>query len=364
MQNRSLRIATLLVSLLFCSAAAVAETLRLERTAIIDGVGFGQPMIAATLFKPYGWKETGGIAWGSDHACTRGWGVNWNAESADGLSGIGILPQQGWEQSSEGRPVNFDCPMLQLNGVEDYLRALVQQGFTDARVVSYRPRPDIAQATPTPPNESINNGFIRQSHRVEAGEIIFDATENGAALRGSLSTTVVITQTLTGGEGFGIGPPIQSWTFSAMPTFAFYAPVKAFKPAVFESIRRSILPDQNWMSRITQHGQRMNEIDRKGSWDRSQINQKAHTQIVEMTHKAWQSNQRSSDARAGDFISAIREVQNYSDTSAPGGQVELSNQYNHAWRLQDDSYILTDDPSFHPQQDLGISGKALSATPN
>ena len=363
MQSRSLSIITLLISLLCGSTASADETLRLERAAIIDGTGFGQPMIAATLFKPYGWKETGGIAWGSDHACTRGWGVNWNAEAADGLRGIGILPQQGWEQSSEGRPTNFDCPLLQLNGVEDYLRALVQRGFSGAQVVSYRSRPDIAQATPTPPSESMNNGFIRQSHRVEAGEIVFDFPKDGTPLRGSLSTTVVITQTLTGGEGFGIGPPIQSLIFSAMPTFAFYTPVNAFEPALYEGIRLSVMSDQTWLSRIAQHGRRMNEIDRKGSWDRSQIGQKAHAEIVEMTHKAWQSNQRSSDARAGDFIKAIREVQNYSDTNAPGGQVELSNQYNHAWRLQDGSYALTNDPSFQPQQALGMSGQALSATP-
>jgi hypothetical protein len=363
MRNRLLSIVTLLVSLLCCSAASVAEILRLERAAIIDGTGFGQPMIAVTLFKPYGWKETGGVSWGSDHACTRGWGFNWSAEAADGLSGIGILPQQGWEQSSEGRPVNFDCPLRQLNGVEDYLRALVQHGFRGAQVVNYRARPDIAQGTPTPPNESINNGFIRQNHRVEAGEIIFDIPNDGNTVRSSLSTTVVITQTLTGGEGFGIGPPIQSFSFSAMPTFVFYTPVNAFEPALYEGIRRSVMPDQNWLSRITQHGYRMNEIDRKGSWDRSQISQKAHAQIVEMTHKAWQSNQRSSDSRAGDFVNAIREVQNYSDTQAPGGQVELSNQYNHAWRLEDGSYALTDDASFQPQQALGMSGQALSATP-
>ena len=363
MQNRSLSTVTLLISLLCSSAASVAETLRLERAAIIDGAGFEKPMIAATLFKPYGWKETGGIAWGSDHACTRGWGINWTAEAADGLRGIGILPQQGWEQSSEGRPTNFDCPLLQLNGVEDYLRALVQQSFPDAKLVSYRSRPDIAQATPTPPNESVNNGFIRLNHRVEAGEIVFDAAKDGTTLRFSLSTTVVITRTLTGGPGFGVGPPMQSLSFSAMPTFAFYTPVDAFKPALYEGIRLSAIPEQDWMSRIAQHERRMGEIDRKGSWDRSQINQKANAQIVEMTHKAWQSNQRSSDARAGDLINAIREVQDYSDTKAPGGQVELSNQYNHAWRLQDGSYALTDDPSFEPQQALGMSGQALSATP-
>jgi len=35
---------------------------------MINGTGFAQTMIAATLFKSFGWKETGEIAWGRDHA--------------------------------------------------------------------------------------------------------------------------------------------------------------------------------------------------------------------------------------------------------------------------------------------------------
>ena len=358
----SLHAATLWLILLCCSAATHAETLRLERTAIIDVVGFRQPMIAATLFKPYGWKETGGIAWGEAHACTRGWGINWSAEAADGRRGIGILPQQNWEQSSEGRPSNFDCALLQLNGVEDYLRMIVQQGYPQARVVSYRARPDLAQLTPTPPSESMNGGYQRTTSRVEAGEIVFDATEAGNTVRMSLSTTVTITQLLTGGPGFGIGPPIQAVFFSAEPMFAFYTPINAFKPALYEGLRHSIMLDQNWVSRIAEHGRRMGKIDRKGISDRSKINAQVHAQIVEMTRKAWQSNQQSSDARATNFVNAIRGIENYRDPMATGGQVELSNQYNHAWRLQDGSYVLTDDASFQPLPTLGVSGQPLSAT--
>lgn len=353
---------TLLAVLLFfgLSAPLQAAGLRLERAAIIDGTGFERPMIAATLFKPFGWKESGGIVWGNPHGCTQGWGVNWTAESPDGQRGIAVLPQQGWEQNSEGRSVNFDCPLMQLNGVEDYLREVLKNFNPDAGSVQYRPRPDIVAQNQISNQYLVNNGFTRQSQRIEAGEVVFNFSRNGAQLRGSLATLVVITQTLTGGEGYGIGPPIRGITFQAQPMFAFYTPANKFKPSLYEGLRRSIVPDQQWVSQINQHSRKMGSINRKGAFDRSQITAKANAEIATMSHKAWQANQRSADARASDFVNAIREVQNYSDASAPGGQVELSNQFNHAWELQDGSYLLTDNPNFQPQQALGVSGQLLT----
>lgn len=356
----------LILSLVFsCASVPVtAQVLRLERTAIIDGVGFGQPMIAATLFKPFGWKEKGGIVWDSMHACTRGWAVNWSAESADGTRSIGILPQHGWEQSSEGRPMNFDCPLLALNSAEDYLRVLVQQMIPGAKIQSYRTRPDIAQAQAAGHSSAglVNNGFTRQTREVDAGELVFDFEKDGHTLRASFSTAVVAIVTLTGGEGYGIGPPIRTVSYEAEPMFVFYAPVGSFKSASYEAMRRSIMLDENWVQKIAGHHSNMNRIDRKGAYDRSRISHEANARIAEMNYKAWQSNQRSSDARAGDFINAIREVQSYSDQIAPGGQVELSSQYDKAWRLQDGSYVLTDDPSFQPQQALGMDGQLLAPT--
>jgi len=52
----------------------------------------------------------------------------------------------------------------------------------------------------------------------------------------------------------------------------------------------------------------------------------------------------------------------YNDPNAPGGQVELSNLYNHAWRLNDGSYVLSDDAAFEPFRDIGVDGKRLEKT--
>ena len=58
----------------------------------------------------------------------------------------------------------------------------------------------------------------------------------------------------------------------------------------------------------------------------------------------------------------IRGNETYNDANAAGGQVELSNLYDHAWRLNDGSYVLSNDASFEPWRDLGLEGKRLERT--
>jgi len=42
--------------------------------------------------------------------------------------------------------------------------------------------------------------------------------------------------------------------------------------------------------------------------------------------------------------------------------VELSGYYDHAWRLNDGTYVLSNDAGFDPWKDLGVQGQRLEAT--
>jgi hypothetical protein len=65
----------------------------------------------------------------------------------------------------------------------------------------------------------------------------------------------------------------------------------------------------------------------------------------------------SMDRNQREFGEAIRGVETYADRN--GGTVELDHTYNHAWQLDDGSYVLTDDNFFEPYRDLGLSGERL-----
>ena len=53
----------------------------------------------------------------------------------------------------------------------------------------------------------------------------------------------------------------------------------------------------------------------------------------------------ASDRQQREFVESIRGVETYHEPVA-GGVVQLDNSYQHAWRVGDGSYPLTDDPNF------------------
>jgi hypothetical protein len=79
--------------------------------------------------------------------------------------------------------------------------------------------------------------------------------------------------------------------------------------------------------------------------------------------RAWAASQESADRRAREFGELLRGVETYRDADAPGGQVELSHMYDHAWRMKDGTYVLTNDASFDPWRDLRVEGEKLKALP-
>ena len=83
-----------------------------------------------------------------------------------------------------------------------------------------------------------------------------------------------------------------------------------------------------------------------------------HAHIAEMQTEGYRNRDATSDRMQRESIKAIREIETYRDPRS-GGVVELPNHYRHAWRLQDGSYLLTDNQAFEPRRDLGIAGERL-----
>lgn len=79
-------------------------------------------------------------------------------------------------------------------------------------------------------------------------------------------------------------------------------------------------------------------------------------------HAGIQRDRSASQGRMHrDKVRTLREVEHYRDPS--GGLVELPNHYQHAWKLRDGSYVLTDSPAFDPGRDLGVAGEKLQLAP-
>lgn len=82
-----------------------------------------------------------------------------------------------------------------------------------------------------------------------------------------------------------------------------------------------------------------------------------------MSKQAWDRQQVSADRRMREFSEYIRDVQTYDDPKSDLGKVELDSGYAHAWRLDDGTYVLTNDHMFNPAKTMGQFGEEIKISP-
>lgn len=335
------------------------NTWRVEPAVILDATGFEQPMGAATLFVPHGWRTTGGVVWGQQHMCTNGYGIEWQATSPDGTSSIAILPSEGWQSNNYGAPsATPGCKLAPYTSTRQYLESVAQRLRPGARVLDFRVRQDLQQQfanlNSTKPMPA---GNVRTW--VDAGELLLAFNENGRDMRGTIAAVVIFSQTRA---DYGTGSVMEALNAYTLPAFAVAVPNGQLNIGFFEAIRRSIKTNPQWEQRIADHNTKIGRVALEESRKRAGIIARTNEDIARIRQETWNSQQESIDRRAREFGEAIRGVETYNDSNAPGGTVELSHLYDHAWRLNDGSYVLTNDPSFDPWRDLQVDGSKLEAT--
>jgi hypothetical protein len=354
---------------LFCATAAAQlagadglppGAVHVERAVIVDAAGFEAPLAASTLFLPAGWRPQGGVFWGQEFMCTNGYNFDWSATSPDGRMSIAVLPQFRWESNSYGAaPSTPGCQSAPFTNVRQYLESAVQRWKPGARVLDFRPREDLTRdfarlssVTPMPMGEART--------WVEGGEVLF-AFNDGADMRGSVSAVAIFSLSRTNSAGLGL-PQMEALTGYALPSFGVSAPNGRLSLDFFEAIRRTLKENPAWASRIANHNNAIGRVALRESQRRSQMIQESNAEIARIREEAWTASQESADRRAREFGELIRGVETYDDGNAPGGTVELSGLHNNAWRLDDGSYVVTNDASFEPFRDLGVAGRQLEQT--
>ncbi len=334
--------------------------MRFERAFIPDATGFERPMAASTLFLPVGWQWRGGVFWGQQFLCTNGYNYEWSAWSPDGAMTVAILPQTKWEMNNYNAPVSSPgCQAAPYSDVQSYLTALAQHWKPGSRIVNFRRRPDVEQefagfhsTTPMP------MGVVR--NWAEAGEMVLAFEDNGRDMRGTVAAAVLFSLTVTEAAGLG---RMQALTGYALPAWSAAAPNGRLDTGLAEAIRRSIKANPVWENRITRHNNAIGRVALEESRKRAAIIAQSNAEIARIREEAWSAYQESSDRRAREFGEALRGVETYADPQAGTGTVELSHQYDYAWRMTDGTYVLTNDASFEPYRDLGMAGQRLEAVP-
>jgi hypothetical protein len=127
---------------------------------------------------------------------------------------------------------------------------------------------------------------------------------------------------------------------------------------LFDSVHKSFRMDPEWGARMAKHNAEMSRINTKGAADRHAMRMQTNREISDVMNKSGANRQASQDRTQEKFVRAIRGVELYADPAA-GRPVELPNTYDHAWRLQDGTYMMTDNPNFDPNVEFGVNGTRL-----
>jgi hypothetical protein len=331
---------------------------RLQPAVVVDATGFERPVAASTLFIPWGWSTQGGVFWGREALCTNGYQLNWAAASPDGHVMIRLLPQDRWESNNYGAAASTPgCRLAPITSVRQYLEGLVRQVQPGARILGFQPRNDLMQQFAQLNNrQPMPMGELRTW--VEAAQVQFVFDDRGVPTRGLIALVAVFNLMRT---NMGNGT-MDALTASTFPGWYVQAPEGYLNEPFFEGLRRSVRTDPEWERRINGHNTRIAQVAIEESRKRAAMIAQSNAEIARIRQEAWASSQESADRRARQFAEVLRGVQSYDDANAPGGRVELSNLYGNAWRMNDGSYVLTNDASFEPWRDLQLAGQRLDAT--
>lgn len=340
--------------------AMPASAVRVQRTAIMDNNGFDQPMPASFGLIPVGWRSQGGVQWGRQFTCTNGYNFNWSATSPDGAQSIALLPMAKWETNNYGAaPTSIGCPSGSMTSVQQFLDASIRQLPFGARPLDFRPRPDLVQGfahlntrSPTPMGETRT--------WIESGEMLFAYQDRGRDMRGVMTATVGFSMMRTNDPT--TGRTLDVLTGASFPAYVATAPNGQLNLSMVEAIRQSFIPNPGWTARITKHNTAIAQATAREAMRQGQMIAETNDYISSLRAQVAANRERSSAYIARERGEVIRAVETYTDTYAPGGTVELSSYYSNAWRLNDGSYVLSNDLSFDPWRDMGLAGQKLEPT--
>jgi hypothetical protein len=342
------------------STPVPAGSFRMQQEKILDQQGFGRVMTAATLLIPAGWKASGGIVWQQNPAgcgknSTR---VEWRAVSPDGVSVIEILPEETWSGNNLQMPaMQQACPNVTMSTVKDYLHWYVSRVRPGARVLDYRDRADLTESLKAY-NRSDPGVAGELKSWVQGGEILLAFNVDGREMRESIAMVTIFM--LNRMQGVMPGEIREFLTISAMPALAVRAPHGQLSFKFADMIRRSIHTNPEWSAEMTKHNQKMSAIAAKGEADRAAIRAQTAREIADIQRQGYESRQASQDRAHEKFTQMIRGVDTYVDSTSKE-RVELPNTHHHVWRLNDGTYLLTDDANLQPGRDLGIDGRQMEA---
>ena len=334
----------------------------LKRFRVEDKQGFSQPLEVSSFLLPASWKVNSSVQWNPLNKCFPGMvQVSMNASSPGGDYELTYFPVTQFDWSND--PVQLDamkrgfyphaCSIAQPLDAAGYISYGLAP-FLNAQVKSSGIIPQLqqqmdagAQQMTMQARSAGNNAY---SHRGSAAEGILQFADGREGL--AFCTLMQTIVTMPGSQG-GMTSNIQCYV--SMRLVLKYNPenretAKKIMSTFFSSSR--INPQ--WMGGVQAFYAAVTSNAQDELWKQIQISHQAQEEIGNNIVRSWEaknSSQASPGASNDGFGQYLRGVDNWTD--ADGNKVELTSGYSNAWSKGDGSYLLSNDPSFDPNVELG-----------
>lgn len=337
-------------------SAGTAVQAQMQRALGVDATGFGKPVPAFAVAVPQGWQARGGIIWNTNDPCsTYGYDFSWAAVSQDQRYGVAMVPAMRWMSTPPQNGMRA-CPVMQIGSARDAISTLVSRILPNAQMIDYRPRPDLIREIGVQPGQfDLGSGAWIRTH-VEAGEGLFSySDERGTPMRATLSLVAIANETFLPGNG--IMPNFSSVVGETSPAWAAFAPDGELNLEMSEKMRLSVRLNPEWQQAIMDHQAKINGDNRRTTAKIGEINREASEFVGRLSQEGFESRGRAIERGRTAFLNTINEREVWRDTdgstlNAPAGGTNM-------WRLDDGSYLSSDNPNLNPFEATGQFGTSL-----
>jgi hypothetical protein len=335
----------------------------LKRFRVEDKQGFDNPIEVSSFLVPANWQVNSNVQWNLYSKCIpEKIQVSINAKSPDGEYELNLYPVTQFDWSTD--PVQLDamrrgfypvvCNIAQPLDAAQYIANALAPNI-NAKAKSANVIPALQQL--------MDAGALQQTQLArQAGNYTY--THKGSAAEGLL-------QFADGKEGLAFCTIMQ--TFVTMPgtqggmasniqCYAGLRVVLKYKTGN-EAMARKIMGtffsstklNPTWFTAVTNFYLAIGKNIQDQNWKHIQEIHAVQQQMGDNIIRSWEQKNAASTAdyskNNDGFGQYLRGVENYKDEN--GNTVELTSGYGNAWSKSDGTYLLTTNPAFDPNVEMG-----------
>lgn len=322
-----------------------AATGAMQAAEIVDAQGFGQPMRAATLQVPAGWRAEGGIDWDRSTPCVGNqMKIQWRASAPDGSRAFELMPGFAW-QLPEGAVQMNPCPVAGVRSAREFLMAAAQNMRPGARIVQYRDKPELANGAQQGAGQRHDGGELTIAYAGPAGEVneALSALVTFTTMGSSVMGTTAYVAAMRGPAGKldpALGYRIQR---SLKPDQQYFATVRQSSGQMVENYSNRQRQDiQNW------HSRRMADINAKGAADRAAIRSQTSRDVAAINARTHANTVATNDGIHDRTIQGIREESTWMNPYTGSSYQGSIHGPDRVIGMDDGTIVRTDDPYYNP----------------